>query len=355
MGVLTSQPFVSQNQLKERNHPETSLFWEEQHGVYENESQRWINAVQKVREETSTSDFEVVHIMDRESDYFGLINELISNQDQFVLRVSHQQRTIYDEDSDQSLKVFEALRDTQFQGTIEVNLGFRSLFRSLKDQATHPARHSRKARLSLRAKSILIKDPNQASFQKEDLLKLNLVEVIEENPPTEKEGVRWFLWTNEPIESFEDLLNIAEMYRRRWMIEEFFKAIKSGCQLEERQFRSAHCILNSLSIFSIVAWWLLGVRAMARTDLDIDWRLVMTPLAFDILKGSIPDYQWKEHIQLNDVLVGIATLGGYLKTKEEEPPGWLTLMRGIQILVQRVEGARLYAEIMGRKDDIRFV
>lgn len=94
---------------------------------------------------------------------------------------------------------------------------------------------------------------------------------------------------------------------------------------------------------------------MARTDLDIDWRLVMTPLAFDILKGSIPDYQWKEHIQLNDVLVGIATLGGYLKTKEEEPPGWLTLMRGIQILVQRVEGARLYAEIMGRKDDIRFV
>lgn len=351
LGLLTSQPFVSKTQLEQLNDKETNHFWRSQQGVYANEFQRWIDAVEQVRVGTQQSDFEVIHVMDRESDCFTLMKNLTSNQDRFVLRLSNQKRIIYDEESHHPFKVFEALKNVSFQDKLEVKLGFRTPFRSTKDVAKHPQRKSRKAILSLRAKSVLLKDPKDQLFQEKDSIRINVVEILEQNPPKSEKGIHWILWTTEPIDCFEDLLNIAEIYRRRWVIEDFFKAIKSGCKVEEKQFRSAHSILNCLSVLSIVAWWLLGVRAMTRSDLDIDWRLVITPLAFKLLKTSVPHYKWQNVSTLDDVLVAIAMLGGYLKKKEVEPPGWLTLIRGLQTLVQRVEGARLYAEIMGISDE----
>ena len=46
--------------------------------------------------------------------------------------------------------------------------------------------------------------------------------------------------------SFEEAIQIIEWYEQRWLIEEFFKALKTGCRMEERQLRSADALEASL-------------------------------------------------------------------------------------------------------------
>jgi IS4 transposase len=46
------------------------------------------------------------------------------------------------------------------------------------------------------------------------------------------------LYTSEPIDTAEQLLTIVDQYRSRWVIEEFFKALKTGCAFEKRQLES---------------------------------------------------------------------------------------------------------------------
>jgi hypothetical protein len=48
-----------------------------------------------------------------------------------------------------------------------------------------------------------------------------LVEAVEVDPPDNEEPVRWLLMTNEPIDSVEDVMRVVDLYRTRWLIEEY--------------------------------------------------------------------------------------------------------------------------------------
>ncbi len=65
--------------------------------------------------------------------------------------------------------------------------------------------------------------------------RLHRIYVDEPDPAEGIEPVRWRLWTLPPIDNAEQLLAIVDIYRARWIIEEFFKALKTGCSPEKRQ------------------------------------------------------------------------------------------------------------------------
>jgi hypothetical protein len=50
----------------------------------------------------------------------------------------------------------------------------------------------------------------------------------------------------------------------RWTIEEFFEALKTGCQFEKRQLESFHALTNALALFLPIAARLLALRSAAR-------------------------------------------------------------------------------------------
>jgi hypothetical protein len=39
------------------------------------------------------------------------------------------------------------------------------------------------------------------------------------------------------VETFEDALRVTGWYERRWVVEEFHKAQKTGCRIEDMQFQ----------------------------------------------------------------------------------------------------------------------
>src|SRR3954465_12040012 len=78
--------------------------------------------------------------------------------------------------------------------------------------------------------------------------------------------LEWLLLTTRPVESLEQALEIVSWYTRRWIVEEFHKAWKTGCRAEERRLTQADRLVPLLGALAIVAVRLLTLRDAARHD-----------------------------------------------------------------------------------------
>jgi hypothetical protein len=90
--------------------------------------------------------------------------------------------------------------------------------------------------------------------------------VLERDCPKGQEPIVWYLVTNEPIDTAEQVAEVVDAYRARWVIEEFFKALKTGCQIEKRQMESYEALRIALALFLPIAVRLLALRDAARTE-----------------------------------------------------------------------------------------
>ena len=166
------------------------------------------------------------------------------------------------------------------------------------------------------------------------LLNVNVIDVIEDTPPEGCEAVRWILVTREPIDTQEDVERVVDIYRCRWLIEEYFKALKTGCAFEKRQLKSRHALLNALGIFSVIAWRLLQLRALSRSEPSAPASTAISNRQISLL-GKIRQQQRKPALSnaptMEEVTLAIAQLGGHIKNNG--PPGWIVLGRGYESLL----------------------
>ena len=171
------------------------------------------------------------------------------------------------------------------------------------------------------------------------MVKLNVVEAVEQNPPEGQEPVRWLLLTTEKIDTVDDVLRVVDLYRSRWIIEEFFKSTKTGCAYRKRQLNSAKHLLVALAITLPVAWKLLVMRHLERQCPEAPSHIVVNRVQLLILKAAVPKMKWSSKPTLGQVTLAIASLGGHLKSNGR--PGWQTLGRGYRTLLEREQGWHL--------------
>src|SRR5262249_12792120 len=95
---------------------------------------------------------------------------------------------------------------------------------------------------------------------------INVVRAWEPEPPEGQLAVEWVLFTSEPISTRKDLDRIVDLYSLRWLIEEFFKALKTGCSLEKRQLESYSALSKALALFIPIAYRLLLFRGIERSN-----------------------------------------------------------------------------------------
>ncbi len=67
---------------------------------------------------------------------------------------------------------------------------------------------------------------------------------------------------------------MALSYRYRWLIEIFFRTLKSGCRIEQRRFEHVDRVLSCLALCLIVAWRTL---LMGRRCPDVDCQAIFEP------------------------------------------------------------------------------
>ena len=128
-------------------------------------------------------------------------------------------------------------------------------------------------------------------------------------------------------------------YEQRWIVEEYHKAQKTGCQIEDMQFTTTARLEPAIALLSVVAVTLLNLRdASCRPDATT--RRATTILSPDYVEMlSLWRYrEIREELTVHDFFYALARLGGHQNRKSDRRPGWLVLWRGWTKLQAMVDG-----------------
>lgn len=274
----------------------------------------------------------VCHIADREGDSYALLASMTVRGNSFVIRVNHDRKTGDPDDlAQQWLPLRERARTLQGIFEREVPLSARKKTSDApRAHKGRPVRNARLATLSFSATSVVINRPRYLKEPIPKTLTLNVVHVIERQPPKDQPAVEWLIFTDLPVASEKQVAKVVDNYRARWVIEELNMAIKSGCAYEQREFETLHALLVILALTLPIACELLWLRSRARDSPNAPATDVITRQQLNLLRqlGSRPI---PVKATVYDALWAIAGLGGHQKRNGE--PGWLVLYRGMRTLL----------------------
>lgn len=207
------------------------------------------------------------------------------------------------------------------------------------------AQKGRKARsqaeFAIRGGPILLLPPHaKHGHHGDDPLPLYVAYVSEASaPPCGEKPIDWMLITNEPVFDLEDAWRVVEWYERRWVIEEYHKALKTGCRIEDLQFTAVERLQPAIALLSAVALTLLNLRDASRCP-DASTRRAVTLVATEyvevlsIWRHGKTRRDWTVH----DFFFALARLGGHQNRKRDHRPGWLILWRGWMKLQYMLDG-----------------
>lgn len=167
---------------------------------------------------------------------------------------------------------------------------------------------------------------------------MHLVHVLELGPPAGEAPVEWLLLTSEPVHTRQEVERIIDGYRARWTIEEYFKAVKTGCAYEARQLESFRTLSNLLAYTLVVAYALLLMRSLTRLERKLPATELLSDTEMQVLRLATKRPLSKRP-DVREAMLAIAALGGHLPSNGQ--PGWRILSRGWQRLRDYEAGFRM--------------
>lgn len=275
---------------------------------------------------------EVIHVADCETDSYELFANQVEAGERFVFRMRVADRRGRSADAEEGswTTVRQLARSCEGMLEREVPLSARKKNKLANQGKAHPPRNRRIAKLRFAATTVVLPRPQRLRDPLPKTLTLNVVHVLETDPPEGEHPVEWVLYTTEPIDTPEQVADVVDMYRARWTIEEFNAALKTGCAYEARQFETRDALLTLLAISLPVASEMLWLRSRARTEPEAPASDVLTTTQLQVLRamGRSP---LPENPTVRDALLAVAALGGHVKANGE--PGWKVLYRGMSTLI----------------------
>lgn len=331
LGVMHLETFVRRQRKNRKN----------AHGALDSEALRWNRGVAEVHHQIP----EAICVMDREADIFTLVAEMSDRAQSFVIRASHLHRLT------EQGPLWEQLDSTELVTTRQIALPERTVRTRKSQSKKYPPRSAHTATLELRSRRVKLLPPKtwKTARQNATSIQVQLVHVIERDPPDGDSPVEWVLFTNLPAAEAKHVDLVVDAYHARWLIEELFKALKSGCGFEKRQLESVHTVTNALAVFLPIAWLLLRLRHLSRTDPERCAVGVISPLMLTCLRAL-----YEKHVQrklrsrptCREITWAIAALGGHIRNNGE--PGFMVLGRGLADILaamQVVEALGLEAKM----------
>ena len=281
------------------------------------ESQRWAKAVEEMGGPAVGATW--IYIADAESDIYEVFACCQARGADYIVRASRQ-RALAEEDQ----TVFSKVREAQVLGEMSV---------ALRSREGSPARQ---ARLQVRSVSVTLRGTWRPGGKLPPLT-LNVVEALEVNAPAGQEPIHWVLLTSLPCSRFVEARRIIARYTRRWLVEEYHKALKSGAHVEASQLETRQRLEALLGILAVVAVRLLQTKLLARTRGDEPVPIEefgQEAIAILSRRYGEPKGGWT----YATLLRAVARMGGFLARKGDGEPGWITIWRGWQRLMTMVEG-----------------
>ena len=155
-----------------------------------------------------------------------------------------------------------------------------------------------------------------------------VIDVVEVNPPQGVEPIRWVLLTSLPVTTFEEAWTVIGYYELRWLVEEYHKALKTGCRTESRQLKTAVRLEAFVGLTSVLAVRPLQLKSIARTNPDTPAERVVPAAWLKMLKLARKNLNRVHDLTVGQFYREVAKLGGFLGRKGDGEPGWITIWRG---------------------------
>jgi hypothetical protein len=171
------------------------------------ESRRWVEATEQASDLLTAGASRVTVIADREADLYEMF---ACRPGDVLVRANHNRKLADGGWLDDSCEDLAELGRAE----VEVQSG-----------------SGRTAIVALRARRISIKRPKRNRAQWAAALpayvELTLLDVREVDPPAGQTPLHWRLLTTREVESLSDAQTVAGFYRRRWVIEQVFRVMKT--------------------------------------------------------------------------------------------------------------------------------
>lgn len=294
------------------------------------ETLRWIRGIDAI-EELRNHQFEVIHVTDAEGDFFELIAHIKDLDGRFVIRAGQAARIVKAGDSLMSLREVADSIVTSTRREIQVTQRKHDKKRiPIARRLHYPDRNARIVQLSIGATKVVVSKPRYSTGS-ETSVEVNVVRVWEPKPPRGEEPIEWILITTEDCSSQQALQHIVDIYRKRWVIEEYFKALKSGCSLEKRQVESYDALRKVLALFIPIAYRMLLLRGLERIDAQQSAKHSFSSIDLLLLANAPANRRYQPPKTLSDAMIHLARLGGHIKNNGR--PGWQTLAWGYEKLL----------------------
>lgn len=292
------------------------------------ESVVWGNLVDRVG--AAPADVKWVHVNDRGSDDFEVFCRIQAQGNSCVIRAARLNRWLEKPDGTR-VRLDAWLKELPSHET-------RTL--EIPAKGDQPART---ATLELRFTEVRMRLPKVLTpwlreHRPTEPLRLWVVELREIEPPAGVTPLRWVLYTFERVTTAVAANTVIAWYERRPTIEDYHKALKTGCGVERRYYETSPRLERVTGLLSVVAVRLLQLKTAA----------VETP---DRPASEVAPVQWVELVQqmrhqpvnpamtIRQFLRAVAGLGGHLGRKCDGEPGWITLWRGFEKLMLLARGA----------------
>ena len=295
------------------------------------EYDRWYKVFEQSHERLSECD-EVIHVMDREGDCFGLMADINQAGSKFVVRWCRERKARLAHDEAGNWGVLSELLQNAKTSKLkrEVPIEARKAKTAPAAAKRNPARDRRTARLQMSRLEVVLKRPPTLGSDYPAELKVNVVRVWEPRPPEGQKPVSWILLTNLSVQNSLEAEQIVDIYCERWLIEEFFQALKTGCSYKKRQLTNRQSILNTMAMLLPIAWRGLLLRNLARAKASCPASEILEPDEEQALRAKAHTMRRKvpKRMTAADALDVIAAIGGH--KRYGRPPGWKVLMRGVE-------------------------
>lgn len=302
------------------------------------EQDRWFQMVERVEARVGAS-ASLVHLMDSEADDYVLLSNLVGSKRRFVLRLCFDRKlNAAESGSKYEEKLVEFVHRAESLATRDVQLARRNRVKAGTGAKRNQPRDERVSEIAFSARSVVIVRPVLAPRTAPETLRVNVVVARETSTPKGETPVEWMLLTTEPVEKRDDLFAVVDMYRCRWVIEEYFKALKTGCAFESRQLETGTTLFKALALFTPVAWALLRMRTLSRLPSRFPISMALTPTQIKILKAET-GFPLRLNSSVLDGCLAVARLGGHIKNNGA--PGWQVLGRGYNKLLMLETGYKI--------------
>jgi hypothetical protein len=308
LGVLAQQTWVREAQPIGKQSPR------HQRLIEDKESHKWLQALTDSTQ-ALPAETQAIVVSDRESDIYEYFVQPRPSNVELLVRARHDRRL-----DQEGRLLFLTLSSSPVRGKVTVEVGAR------------PGQKPRQAECQVYYQRVKLRPPQQRPANQPKLapVVLSAILIKEVNPPAQVEALEWFLLTTVEITSFEQACQFSDYYACRWIIERFHFVLKSGCQIEKRQFEHGDRLIRFLAVANVIAWRLLWQTYLSRVDSHLPCTVVMTEPEWQALYSFIHKTALlpQEVPTLGQVTAWIAHLGGFLGRKADGPPGVQLLWQG---------------------------